>query len=108
MTAPRFQATNLGAVNDFPTRIADLLENLANKIRSMTVDRLAGWARWTGVGIVATLLGLVLLIFVMVGLVRLVERLVGMQWAYTIIGGLFVVGGALLWRLRLPRDVSQD
>jgi len=105
---PPSRATSLDPVNDFPTRIADLLENLAAKVRAMTVDRLAGWARWTGVGIVATLLGIVLVIFLIVGLVRLVERLVGMQWAYTIIGGLFVVAGALLWRLRLPRGASQD
>jgi hypothetical protein len=95
-------------MNDYPTQIADFLENTANKIRAMTVDRVAGWAKWTGVGIFATLLGLVLAIFLVVGLVRLLAGLVGMQWAYTIIGGLFVVAGMFLWRLRLPRDASQD
>lgn len=95
-------------MNDFPTQIADFLENTAGKIRSMTVDRVAGWAKWTGVGIVATLLGLVLVIFLVVGLVRLLAGLVGMQWSYTIIGGLFVVIGVFLWRLRLPREASQD
>lgn len=95
-------------MNDYPTQIADLLENTAGKVRSMTVDRVAGWAKWTGVGIVATLLGLVLTIFLTVGLVRLLAGLVSMQWAYTIIGGLFVVIGMFLWRLRLPRDSAQD
>jgi hypothetical protein len=95
-------------MNDFPTQIADLLENLAERIRSMTVDRVARWAKWAGVGIVALMLGLVLAIFVVVGLVRLLEGLVGMQWAYTIIGGLFIVAGVFLWRLRLPREASQD
>ena len=95
-------------MNDYPTQIADLLENVANRVRSMTVDRVAGWAKWTGVGIVSTLLGLVLAIFLTVGLVRLLAGLVGMQWAYTIIGGLFVVVGMFLWRLRRPREVSQD
>ena len=95
-------------MNDYPTQIADLLENVANRIRSMTVDRVAGWAKWTGVGIVATLLGLVLAIFLTVGLVRSLAGLVGMQWAYTIIGGLFVVVGMFLWRLRRPSEASQD
>ena len=95
-------------MNDFPTQIADFLETSANKVRSMTVDRVAGWAKWTGVGIVAALLGLVLSIFLVVGLVRLLAGLVGMQWSYTIIGGLFVVVGMFLWRLRLPREASQD
>lgn len=95
-------------MNDFPSQIADLLETTANKVRSMTVDRVAGWAKWTGVGIFAALLGLVLTIFLVVGLVRLLAGLVGMQWSYTIIGGLFVVVGAFLWRLRIPREASQD
>ena len=95
-------------MNDYPTQIADLLESFANRIRSMTVDRVAGWAKWTGVGIVAALLGLVLAIFLTVGLVRLLAGLVGMQWAYTIIGGLFVVLGMFLWRLRIQREVAQD
>ncbi|MEA2001649.1 MAG: hypothetical protein U9N84_07170 [Actinomycetota bacterium] len=95
-------------MNDFPTQIADLLENLAERVRSMTVDRVAGWAIWAAVGIVAVFLGLVLAIFLVVGLVRLLEGFVGMQWAYTIIGGLFVVVGMFLWRLRLPRAAPQD
>jgi hypothetical protein len=95
-------------MNDYPTQIADFLESIASKVRAMTVDRVARWAKWTGVGIFAALLGLVLAIFLVVGLVRLLAGLVGMQWAYTIIGGLFVVVGMFLWRLRLPRDASQD
>lgn len=95
-------------MNDFPTQIADFLEDTAGKIRSMTVDRLANAAKWTGVGIVAALLGLVLVIFLIVGLVRLLAGLVGMQWSYTIIGGLFVVVGMFLWRMRTPREASQD
>ena len=95
-------------MNHSPTQIADLLENLASRARSLTVDRAAGWAKWLGVGIFAAVLGLVLFIFLTVGLVRLLAGLVGMQWAYTIIGGLFVIIGAFLWRLRLPREAAQD
>jgi hypothetical protein len=95
-------------MNDFPTQIADFLEDIANRFRSMTVDRVAGWAKWLGVGIVAITLAVVLGIFLVVGLVRLLAGLVGMQWAYTIIGGLFVVVGMFLWRLRRPREASQD
>lgn len=95
-------------MNDFPTQIADLLETFASKVRTLTVDRVAGWAKWAGVGIFSTVLGLALAIFLTVGLVRLLAGLVGMQWAYTIIGGLFVVIGAFLWRLRVPREASQD
>lgn len=95
-------------MSDYPSQIADMLEDVANKVRSMTVDRVAGWAKWAGAGIFAAFLGLVLAIFMTVGLVRLLAGLVGMQWAYTIIGGLFVVIGMFLWRLRLPREAAQD
>jgi hypothetical protein len=95
-------------MNDFPTQIADFLEETAGKIRTLTVDRLANAAKWTGVGIVAALLGLVLGIFLVVGLVRLLAGLVGMQWSYTIIGGLFVVAGMFLWRMRVPREAKEN
>ena len=95
-------------MNDFPTQIADFLEETAGKIRSMTVDRLANAAKWTGVGVVAAFLGLVMCIFLVVGLMRLLAGLVGMQWSYTIIGGLFVVAGMFLWRLRIPRKATED
>ena len=65
-------------------------------------------AKWTAAGIFAAVVGLVALIFLTVGLVRLLEGLVGMQWAYTIIGGLFILIGAFLWRQRIPRDAAQD
>jgi len=95
-------------MNDYPTQIADLLESLADRVRSLTVDRAAGWARWTGVGIFAAFVGLVLAIFLTIGLVRLLAGVVGMEWAYAIIGGLFVVIGMFLWRLRIPREAAQD
>ena len=95
-------------MNDYPSQIADILEDVAKKARSMTVDRAAGWAKWAGAGIFAAFLGLVLAIFMTVGLVRLLAGLVGMEWAYTIIGGLFMVIGMVLWRLRLPREAPQD
>ncbi len=95
-------------MNDYPTQIADFLEETAGKIRSLTVDRLAEAAKWTGVGIVAAALGLVLGIFLVVGLVRLLAGLVGMQWAYTIIGGLFVIAGMFVWRMRIPRKTTEN
>lgn len=95
-------------MNDFPTQIADLLETVATRVRSLTVDRVAGWVMWVSVGIVAIVLGLALAIFLVVGLVRLLAGLVGMQWSYTIIGGLFVVIGMFLMKLRVASEASQD
>jgi hypothetical protein len=88
-------------MDDFPVKIADLLEAAATRVRSLTVERVAGWARWAAVGVIVALLGLVMAIFIMVALFRLLAGLVTPEGAYAILGGIFVVAGILLWRQRL-------
>ena len=89
-------------MDDFPAKIAELLESVATRIRSMTVERAAGWARWTGIGMVLALLGLLMLIFTIVALFRLLAGVVTVEGAYGIFGGLFVILGIVLWSKRLP------
>ena len=89
-------------MDDFPVKIADLLETFATRVRAMTVDRVRGWAVWAAVGIVLATLGLLLAIFLVVGLFRLLAELVGTEPAYLILGGLFVVVGMFLWSKRIP------
>ena len=48
-------------------------------------------------GLGVAMLGLVALIFLGVGLFRLLAVGVGETWAYTILGGLFMITGAFLW-----------
>jgi hypothetical protein len=89
-------------MDDFPVKIADLLESVATRVRSLTVERLAGWARWTAVGVVLALLGLVMMIFTVVALFRLLAGLVTTEGAYGILGAVFVGAGIFLWSKRLP------
>jgi len=88
-------------MDDFPVKIASLLESVAVRVRSLTVERVAGWARWTAVGVVVGLLGLVMAIFTIVALFRLLAGLVTPEGAYAILGGVFVLAGIFLWRQRL-------
>lgn len=90
-------------MEDFPTRIAELLESVATKVRSMTVDRLAGAARWTAAGLVLVVLGMLLVVFLVVGLIRILGGLIGVEWTYVLIGGLFLVLGLFLWGKRKPK-----
>lgn len=90
-------------MDDFPAKIADLLESVAQRVRSLTVERMAGWARWTAIGLVLALLGLLMAIFTIVALFRLLAGLVTVEGAYAILGGLFVVAGIVLWSQRLPK-----
>ena len=95
-------------MDDYPAAIADFLESSANKIRGLTVDRVRNWARWAAAGLVLAMLGLLLVIFLFVGLFRLLASLVGVEFAYLIIGGLFLVIGAFLWSKRVPKSATSD
>ena len=95
-------------MDDFPAKIADLLESVATRVRAMTVDRIAGFAKWTAVGIVLALMGLLVIIFLLVGLFRLLGELIGFELSYAIFGGLFVIAGMFLWSKRRPKIVNED
>ncbi len=91
-------------MDDFPSRIADALESIALRIRSLTVDRVSRWLKWAALGLViATLAGLGVL-FLLIGLFRIVGEITGVRVAYAALGGLFVVAGAFLWWNRNPRS----
>lgn len=104
-------------MEDFPTRIADLLESIATKIRSLTVDRLARVITFVTLGLVALTLVAMSMIFLLVGLFRILEELIfkacdcsaAMEISYGAIGGLFLVAGALFWwRRTKPKDAAED
>jgi hypothetical protein len=83
-------------MEDFPAKIADLLETTTTRIREITVDRIARWIKWTAAGIVIGLLATILVVFLLVGSFRLLGELIGVEWAYVLLGGLFLLVGLLL------------
>lgn len=99
-------------MDDFPTRIADLLESVATRIRALTVDKVARVITFVTLGFVALILVVMAFIFFLVGLFRIVEELVfkvcdcggAMEITYGIVGGLFLLIGALLWSRRTQKD----
>jgi uncharacterized membrane protein len=103
-------------VEDFPTRIADFLEEIATRIRSMTVDRLAQAIKFVTLGCLGGTLVMVAFVFLLVGLFRIVEELVfkicdcsqAMEISYAAVGGLFLLVGALLWRSRNRTPTEDD
>jgi hypothetical protein len=101
--------------DDFPTRIADLLEAFATKVRSMTVDRIARLITFITLGIVALMLVSLAMIFLLVGIFRIVAELIhkagggtwSMEITYAIVGGVFLGLGALLWRKRTHKPAGE-
>lgn len=103
-------------MDDFPTRIADYLESVATRIRSLTVDRLARAVTFVTLGLVAAALVTLAVVFLLVGIFRIVEELMfkacdceaAMEISYGIVGGLFLLGGALLWLRRTKNEDLND
>jgi len=93
-------------VDDFPTKLADLLEGVAGKARSLTVDRLAQWSKMAALGMVAAALGSLAALFLIIGLFRLMSSVIGVTPTYAAIGGIFLVAGAFLWlkRTKPPKE----
>lgn len=93
-------------MENFATRFADLLENASLKVRSQTVDRADRVIKIASLGLVAATLVAVALIFLAVAIFRAVAEPLTVPWTYALFGGLFVVGGAIVWavRKRAPKD----
>lgn len=95
--------------DDYPTRIADFLEAVANRIRSMTVDKVARVITFVTLGLVAITLVAAAFVFLLIGLFRITGELSRracdcthyMEITYAVIGGVFLALGALLWSKRV-------
>ncbi len=94
--------------DDYPARIADFLEAVATRIRSLTVDRIARVITFITLGLVALTLVSIAMFFIFVGMFRIADEVVrkvcdcgaSMEIAYGIVGGLFLLLGAFVWSRR--------
>ena len=95
-------------MDDFPVKLADFLEGVATKARALTIDRVAQWTKMAALGLVVATLGLIAVLFLLIGLFRLLSSVTGVTPAYAIIAGIFLVGGAFLWvkRTQPPKEDS--
>ncbi len=87
-------------MEDFPSRLADLLEQVATKVRSLTVDRVARWIRMGGLGILAATLAFLAVIFLLLAIFGALEIPLTTAGALALIGALLVSIGGYLWLKR--------
>lgn len=95
-------------LTDLPKQIADRLEATAARIRSFTIDRVARVITFITLGLVAVALVSLAVIFLIIGILRITGELVykacdcsgSTEISYAIVGGLFLLGAALLWSRR--------
>jgi hypothetical protein len=104
-------------VEDFSKRIPDMLEATTDKVRSLTVDRAARVLKWATLGLVIAALALLAIFFLLVGLARITEGLIGhacgdcswaMEVGYAAVGGLFLLFGVFLWAVRTRRKDPEE
>jgi uncharacterized membrane protein len=91
-------------MEELATRFADFLEEIATKVRTMTVDRIARFIKLTGLGIMAIALGLTALIFLIWTLFGALEIPLTTAGAFAVFGVVLTVGGGFLWFTRSRDD----
>jgi len=85
-------------------RVADGLEQVATKVRGLTVDRAAVTITWAAVGLILLVAGITALIWLLVGIFRALGTLMGTETAYAVVGLVLILGGAFVWSRRYPQD----
>ena len=85
-------------------RIADLLEQIAVKIRELSVDRAATALTWIALGLLLAVTAILALIWLLVGIFRILGTLMGTETAYAVVGLVLIIVGAFVWSRRYPQD----
>ncbi len=91
-------------MDDYPRRLADLLESLATRVRSLTVDRVDRVFRLVAFALPALVLGIVAIVFLFLTIHGALAIPLGDAGALAVLGGLFAVGGLFTWRNRTSKD----
>jgi hypothetical protein len=90
-------------MHEYAIKFAEFLEQLAIKIRAMTVDRVGRAIRTTGLGILVATLGFSTLIFVLWALFGALEIPLTTAGAFGVFGGVLLGGGGIMWFTRSRR-----
>ncbi|HEY4584650.1 MAG TPA: hypothetical protein VI980_05010 [Acidimicrobiia bacterium] len=87
-------------MEDYAAKFADFLEQIATKIRAMTVDRVARGIRLTGLGILVLTLALTAVLFLLFAIFGALEIPLTTAGALALIGAMLIGLGAFLWYKR--------
>jgi hypothetical protein len=87
-----------------PVRVADGLEQLATKIRELTVDRAAVAVTWAAVAVILIAAAITAIVWLLVGIFRALGTLMGTETAYAVVGLILILVGAFVWSKRYPQD----
>lgn len=85
-------------MEEFAARFADLIDEIAIKIRSLTVDRVARGIRLTGLGILTATLALTALSFLLWALFGAVEIPLTTAGAFAVFAVILIGVGVYMWK----------
>ena len=91
-------------MEEYASRFADFLEEIALRIRALTVDRISRYVTLGGLGIIVVTLALTTLIFLLWAIFGALEIPLTTAGAFAVLGVVFVVAGAILWFMRTDRE----
>lgn len=89
-------------------RIADFLEQVAHKIRELSVDRAAYGITWAAVALILVVGAILALIWLLIGIFRILGALMGVETAYAVVGIALIIAGAIVWSRRYPQDRTSE
>ena len=90
-------------------RVADLLEDLAIRIRGLTVDRAAVAITWIAVSLILITAAFMAIFWLLIGIFRILGTLMGdVETAYAVVGLILIIAGAIVWVRRYPQDRESE
>jgi len=95
---------------DWAAQTADTIDRLVGTVRSNTSDRLVSVGRVLVFGLLAAIMGTTALVLISIALIRFLDAyLPGGVWAAElVVGGLFTLGGLLLWQQAFKRPDATE
>ncbi len=84
-------------MHEYAARFADLLEQVATRVREMTVDRVRTAVTLTGLGILAATLGLMTVVFLIWAIFGALEIPLTTAGAFAVFGVVLLGGGGYMW-----------
>ncbi len=93
---------------DWATQLVDTFEQAVGSVRSKTSEPATKLVKYAVFFVMALGLAVLLFCFLIIGLVRLTDSYLpkGVWLAYFLIGSVFMLGGALLWRRRRAKPTA--
>lgn len=84
-------------MQEYASRFADLLEQVAIRVRAMTVDRVARGIKLGGLGILAVALALTAVVFLVWTIFGALEIPLTTAGAFAVFGVVLAVAGGIMW-----------